>query len=267
MVEFFQYPFLVRALIGAVILGLLSAVLGVFVVLRRMAFFGDAIAHSSLAGIALGLALGIDPLAGSIGFSVLVALGIARVYRNRSLSFDTVIGVFFAMAVSLGVIVISGLRSVRVDLLGFLFGDILAISVLDLWIIGTVAFLVLIAVVAAVKPLIQVAFQPDLARVSGVPVELVDYLFLVVLALTVAIGIKVAGVILMGPLLIIPAAAAKNVATNFRSMILLAMVISFVATVGGLATSYSLNIPTGPTIILASCAIFFFTLFLQPTRT
>lgn len=261
--DFFQYPFLVRALIGVVLLGILTAVLGVFVVLRRMAFFGDAIAHSSLAGIALGLLVGIDPMIGAVAFSILVAFGIVGVNRKHWLALDTIIGVFFAAAVAIGVLVIGRLH-VRVDLLGFLFGDILAISRADLWLIGVLGVLVLMMIGGSAKALVQIAFQENLAQVIGIPVAAYEYVFMVILALVIALGIKVAGIILIGPLLIIPAAAAKNIAHDFREMLLLAVLFGLASGVFGLFASYALNTATGPTIILFAAGIFFVTLFARP---
>lgn len=264
LTDFFQYPFLLRALIGVVILSILTSVLGGFVVLRRMAFFGDAIAHSSLAGIALGLLFGLDPIIGAIGFSLLVALGIAFVNQKKILALDTIIGVFFAAAVAIGVLVIGELRNVRIDLLGFLFGDILAISSSDLWVTGILALAVTTLVALATKPLVQIAFQEDLARVVGVPVKWYEYLFILVLALVVSLGIKVAGVILVGPLLIIPAAAAKNVARDFRGMTVLALGFGLFSGVGGLLFSYGFDTAAGPTIILVAAVIFLLTLIAKP---
>lgn len=256
--DFLQYPFLTRALVGIIILGVLTALLGVFVVLRRMAFFGDAIAHSSLAGIALGLAFGASPTIGAITFSVLVALGIVGVSRRRTLALETVIGVFFAAAVSLGVLLISELR-LRVDLLGFLFGDILALQATDLWIIAFLGLAVLVLLARGLRQLVQISFSEDLARVSGIPVEFYEYLFMALLALVIALGIKVAGVILVGPLLIIPAAAAKNMAYDLRSMFGLSVLFGLIAGILGLLLSYRFDLAAGPTIILLAAAIFFLT--------
>lgn len=264
--DFFQYPFLTRALIGVVMLGVLTAVLGVFVVLRRMAFFSDAIAHSSLAGIALGLLFGIDPTVGAIAFSLLVAAGIVSINQKKILALDTIIGVFFAAAVAIGVLVIGELRTVRVDLLGFLFGDILALNNSDLWLIGLLGIVVLVLIGAATKSLVQIAFHDDLARVAKIPVVAYEYLFMLVLALVVALGIKVAGVILIGPLLIIPAAAAKNVARDFRGMIGLAVVFGLLSSVVGLLASYGLDTASGPTIVLLAAILFFLTLIARPFR-
>lgn len=260
--DFFQYPFLVRALVGVVILAIVTALLGVFVVLRRMAFFGDAIAHSSLAGIALGLLFGIDPTVGAIVFSLLVAAGIVAVGNKKTLAFDTVIGVFYAAAVALGILLIGELR-LRADLLGFLFGDILALRTIDVWIIAILGCAVVALVVWATKPLVQIAFAEDLARVSGIPVSAYEYLFMLLLALVVALGIKVAGVILIGPLLIIPAASAKNIAVNFKSMLLFSIGFGILSSVVGLFASYRFDIAAGPTIILLAAFMFLLTLVLR----
>lgn len=265
LTDFFQYPFLTRALIGVVMLAVLTAVLGVFVVLRRMAFFGDAIAHSSLAGVALGLLFGLDPTVGAIAFSIFIAFGIVFVSRKKILALDTIIGVFFAAAVAIGVLVIGELE-VRVDLLGFLFGDILALNNTDLWVIGILGVIVLALIAVATKPLVQIAFQEDLARVTGVPVAVYEYFFMLMLALVIALGIKVAGVILIGPLLIIPAAAAKNIARDFRGMLAFSVLFGVVSGVLGLVGSYVLNTASGPTIILVSSVFFFLTLIARPLK-
>lgn len=264
--EFFQYPFLVRALLGVVMLSILTSSMGVFVVLRRMAFFSDAIAHATLAGIALGLLFGIHPTLGAIGFALFVSLGIAATSRAHLVALDTAIGVFFAGAVALGVLVLGGLHSVRVDLIGFLFGDILALTTLDLWIIGVLGVVVLALIAVCTKPLARIAFHEELAAVTGVPVRVYEYGFMLLLALVVALGVKLAGVILIGPLLIIPAAAAKNLAKDFRSMVVLTIIVSLVTGVAGLFGSYLLNTPSGPTIVLLGALIFFLTLLAQPLR-
>ncbi|MBI4133037.1 metal ABC transporter permease [Candidatus Uhrbacteria bacterium] len=265
MIEtFFEYPFLVRALVGVLLLSILTALLGVFVVVRRMAFFGDAIAHSSLAGIALGLLFGIDPVVGAVAFSIFVGVGIVFVSRKKVLALDTIIGVFFAAAMAIGVLVIGELEGVRVDLLGFLFGDILALTATDLWVIGGLSVLVVALLGVITKPLVQIAFEEDLARVGGIRVELFEYLFIVVLALVIALGIKVAGVILIAPLLIIPAAAAKNIARSFRGMLLLAVVCGLISGLLGLFGSYLFDTATGPTIVLVAACIFFLTWVARP---
>lgn len=244
-------------------LSILTALLGVFVVLRRMAFFSDAIAHATLAGIALGLLFGIHPTIGAIGFALLVAMGIVATNRARIVGLDTVIGVFFAAAVALGVLVLSTLHSVRVDLIGFLFGDILALTTFDLWVIGVLGIVVLVWIVICTKPLARIAFHAELAAITGVPVRVYEYGFMLLLAFVIALGVKLAGVILVGPLLIIPAAAAKNVAKDFRHMVLVAMVLSVLTGVMGLFGSYVFNTPSGPTIVLLGAAIFFLTLILR----
>lgn len=267
LAEFFQYPFLVRALVGVMMLSILTALMGVFVVLRRMAFFSDAIAHATLAGIALGLLFGINPTIGAIGFALLVAMGIAATNRAHIAALDTVIGVFFAAAVALGVLVLSNLHSVRVDLIGFLFGDILALTAFDLWVIGILGVVVIVLIAVCTKPLARIAFHAELAEITGVPVRVYEYGFMLLLALVIALGVKLAGVILIGPLLIIPAAAAKNVAKDFRHMVLVAVVLSVLIGVVGLFGSYLFNTPSGPTIVLLGAVAFFLTLLARPMRS
>jgi len=260
MIDLLSYPFIQRALIAGVIIGVIAAILGVFVILRKMSFFSDAIAHSSLSGVALGVLFGINPLLGAVVFCVLVALGIAFLNKKGVLSLDSIIGVFFSATVALGVVIIGFLKGYRVDLFKFLFGDILGVSSLDIIIMSVLGVAVIVLVAFLFKDFAKIAFYRDLAQVEGVPVDFFDYLFMAVLALTIAVGLKIAGAILIGPLLIIPAAAAKNIARNLKTMFVLSIVFGILSSVTGLVVSYYLNTASGPTIVLMSTFIFIITL-------
>lgn len=253
---FLTSGFLLRALVAGALIGFVAANLGVFVVLRKMAFFSDAIAHASLTGIAFGLLIGVQPLLGAVVFSVLIALGITYFSRHSTVAVDTIIGVFYSAAISLGIILIGFLPGYRADLFGYLFGDILAVSSGDLLLLGVLALATIVAVFAFYRPWLKIAFDRDLAAIEGVPVAMHDYLYLSALALVVALGIKLVGVILIGPLIIIPAAAAKNVSTNIRSMFIWATAISLFSTVFGLMAAYALNVAAGPAIVLTATGCF-----------
>ncbi len=262
--EFLNYGFFIRALLAGTLVGFLAANLGVFVVLKRMTFFSDAIAHSSLTGIALGLLIGVNPLLGAVVFSILVALAISSLARRKTVSMDTLIGVFFSTALALGVIVIGGLKGYRVDLFGYLFGDILGVSGQDLWLVLGLTAVATAAIVFFFRTWTKVAFHPDLARVEGIDVELMDRVFLCLLALVIALGIKLVGAVLIGPLVIIPAAAAKNVSWNMRSLIPIASVIGVGSAVSGLIASYYLDTASGPTIVLVAAAMFGLSFLARP---
>lgn len=248
--------FLLRALLAAVLVGFVTANLGVFVVLRKMAFFSDAIAHASLTGIALGLLFGIHPVLGAVVFSVLVAVGIAYIQKRSTMAIDTVIGVFFSAAIALGVLLISLLPGYRADLFGYLFGDILAVSRIDIIVLGCVAVGSVVLVGRSFRGWLAIAFHGDLAQISGVRVQRMEYLFLVTLALVVALGIKLVGTVLIGSLIVIPAAAAKNVAPNVRSLFGLAMLFGVSSGVLGLLAAYALDIAAGPAIVVTATGMF-----------
>lgn len=261
---FLHYDFFVRALIAGVLVGFLAATLGVFVVLRKMSFFSDAIAHASLTGIALGLLLGINPLFGAVAFSIMIALVIASLAKRRTLSLDALIGVFFSTALALGVVIIGALKGYRVDLFGYLFGDILGVSTSDIVLILILTLVTTFLLAMFFRIWTKIAFHADLARVEGVDVELHDKLFLAILALAIAMGIRLVGAILIGPLIIIPAATAKNVGWNMRSLFILSIVFGVSASIAGLVLSYYTNTASGPTVVLVSAALFGLSFLARP---
>ncbi|TAL18956.1 metal ABC transporter permease [Patescibacteria group bacterium] len=264
MPDFLQYDFFVRALIAGVLIGILAANLGVFVIVRKMSFFSDAIAHASFTGVALGLLLGIHPLAGAAGFAVLIALLISKLGERRSLSLDTIIGVFFSTALALGVIVIGALKGYRVDLFGYLFGDILGVSALDNILIAVLTAATVILLLIFFRVWTKIAFHADLARVEGVNVSFQDRLFLVILALTIALGIRLVGAVLIGPLLIIPAATAKNIGWSMRSLVAVSTLVGIFSSLAGLIISYYANTASGPTVVLVSAAVFGLSFLARP---
>jgi zinc transport system permease protein len=251
-----EYPFMQRALAAAILMGVLCPLLGVFVVIRRMSFFGDAIAHSAFTGIALGLLLGVDPSLGAVGFAVLVALGMGYLQAKSRIPSDTIIGVFFSGAAALGILLIGILQGYRTNLFSYLFGDVLTIGWRDLGWAAMLLAVVAGALIALRRPLLQVALNRDVAAVQGVPVAAMEYLLMVLLAVTVAVSIKLIGILLVTALLIIPAAAARNVSSSIRQMFLTATAFGATAAVVGLFSSYALNTASGPTIVLAGIALF-----------
>ena len=251
-----EYPFMQRALAAAVLMGVICPLLGVFVVVRRMAFFGDAIAHSAFTGIALGLIVGVDPSYGAVFFAVVVAIGMGWMQAKSRIPSDTIIGVFFSGAAALGILLIGLLRGYRTDLFSYLFGDVLAVGWRDLGVTAVLLCGVGAVTLALRRPLLQVALNRDLAQVQGVPVSVLEYTLMVLLAITVAVSIRLVGIILVTALLIIPAAAARNVSGSIRQMFVFAVIFGAFAAVVGLFGSYNLNTASGPTIVLSSIAVF-----------
>lgn len=255
-ITIFQYPFFLRALIIGVLLAVVLGLLGVFIVLRRMAFFTDAVAHASLAGIAIALLLKIPILLSSLIFTILVALGIGRLGKSSKLSMDAVIGVFFASTLALGVILISFLPTVRVDLPALLFGDILGVSAGDIVVISVLTVAVIGFFIFFSRGLARVSFHRDLSRVEGLNVSFYEYAFLAVLAVAVVLGLKIVGVILIGPMLILPAITARNLSGSLRGMVVWSFVIAFISVIGGLLLSFVLDLPSGPTIVIFNSILF-----------
>lgn len=249
-------PFAQRAMVAGVALAVVGGVLGVFIVLRGMSFFSDAIAHASLLGVALALVLALQPFLGAMVIALLTAAAIALLRGRTVASFDTLIGVFFSAAVALAVIVIGFFKGFRADLLAFLFGDILALQGTDVLLAWILSALVLILLALSWRPVVLSTLHRDLASVEGVRVVQTDLLFLVLVALVVAVSIKIAGVILVSALLIVPAAAAQNLARSFRGMVVWSIGISLLAFGGGIVGSFAGNLPSGPTIVLAAAILF-----------
>jgi len=245
-----------RALAAGVLMGLLCPALGVFVVIRRMSFFGDAIAHSAFTGIALGLLAGVEPSRAAIGFAILVALGMGWLQAHSRIPSDTIIGVFFSGAAAVGILLIGLLQGYNTNLFGYLFGDILTVSWADLRVTAWLLTGVGLAVVLLRRPLLQVALNRDMAAVQGVPVAAMEYALMVLLAVTVAASIKLVGIILVTALLVVPAAAARNVSVSLRQMFVLSVAFGLLCSVAGLLGSYLLNTASGATIVLACIALF-----------
>jgi zinc transport system permease protein len=248
--------FLTRAILGGLGLALLTGPLGAVLVWRRMAYFGAALAHSALLGVALGLVLGIDINLATLLVCVLVAFSYSLLERRRWLASDTVLGIIAHATLALGLVVLALIQGPRADPMAYLFGDILAITRIDLaWIFGGGA-LVLAALVLTWRPLLALTVHADLARVEGRPVALVAALYTLLLALAIAVAMKIVGALLITSLLIIPAAAARRVAATPERMAVLASLLGMAGVLGGIAVSWWTDTPTGPTIVLVVTAIF-----------
>lgn len=253
----FEHDFVLRAAIAAVTVALLCGLLGFFVVLRRLAFIGVGISHAAIGGVAVGLVAGVDPALSAAVFSVAVALGMYHVGRDRRLSEDAVIGVFLSGAMALGLL-LAGLRhGYQKDLFAYLFGSLLTVSAADLWVLCPLALVLVVVVAASFREMLFVAFDEEVARAYGRPVDLMDALLLVVLALTVVAGVRVVGVLLVEALLVVPAATAALWTVDFRRQVALSMLLGAASAGAGLALSLSFDVGAGAAIVLVSVAAFF----------
>jgi zinc transport system permease protein len=248
--------FLLRAVAAGIGVALVAGPLGCFVVWRRMAYFGDSLAHSALLGIALGLAMGIRPTLGVVGAAAAVALLLALLQHQRKLSSDTLLGILAHSGLALGLVVLSFFETLRVDLMAYLFGDVLAVHAFDLvWIYGGGA-LVLAALAALWRPLLAVTVHEELAQAEGVSVLRLRLALMLMMAVVIAIAMKIVGVLLITALLIIPAASARLFASGPERMALLAALLGSLAVVLGLTGSLLADTPAGPSIVVAAAALF-----------
>ncbi|MFL2773169.1 MAG: iron chelate uptake ABC transporter family permease subunit [bacterium] len=252
----FLDDFIWRAVIAGAGVALVAGPLGCFVVWRRMAYFGDTVAHSSLLGVALGLLLGFNVMLGVFAAGFAVALVLSGFLREKWLSGDTVLGTLSHASLSLGVIVISLMTWLRVDLMGYLFGDILAVSITDLyWVYGG-GMLVLVLMVFLWRPLLAVTVDQELARAEGIEAARYELMLMLIIAAVIALAMKIVGVLLVTSLLIIPAAAARRLSRTPEQMALMAAFVGVLSVLLGLFASFQFDTPSGPSIVLASLMLF-----------
>lgn len=264
--EPFQYPFMVRALIGAIIVGIVCPVMGTYVVLRGMAFFGDALAHIVLPGVVVAFLLGLPLGVGALVVGVAAALLIGAISRRREIREDAAIGVVFAAAFALGIALLSTQRSYAVDLSHILFGNLLGVSATDLWLAGLLGFAVLVIVFAFYKELLVLSFDPLLAATLRLPVVFLQNLLLVLLAVVIVVSIQAVGVTLVLAMLITPASSSYLLTRRLPAMMLVAAGIGSVSAFFGLYTSYYLDIPSGPAIVLVETTVFLLIFAFAPGR-
>ena len=266
MFDILGYTFMQRALASSVLIGAVCAVIGVYVVLKGLSFIGAGIAHASFGGVALGFLLGLNPVITAIVFCLATAWGIGLVTRRGEVKEDTAIGVFFASTMALGILFIGLMRGYNVDLFGYLFGSVLAVTAADLWISGALALAVLLVVGLFYKELLFITFDPEMAEAAGLPASQLYFLLISLIALTIVLSIKVVGIILVSALIVTPAAAAYQLTDDFRRMMALSVLLGVGSALVGLFLSYWLNIASGATIVLTATVIFFLAALLSPRR-
>lgn len=255
-----QYAFMLRGLAAAVIVGAVCAILGAYVVLRGMAFFGDALAHAILPGVAVGYLVGggaREPLFWwAAGTAVVSSLGIGAISRTARIKEDTAIGIIFAGMFALGIALISTARSYSVDLTHFLFGDVLGVRASDLLLTGGFALVIVLLVAAFYKEFLVLSFDPVLAATLRLPARLLEGLLIVLIALTIVVSLQTVGVALMVAMLVTPAATAYLLTRRLPVMMALGALIASFSGVVGLYLSYYFNLASGAAIVLTATAIF-----------
>lgn len=264
MIEFlvapFEFGFMQRALLGGVLVAAICALVGTYVVLRGLAFVGDALAHAAFPGVVIAYLLKGNIYLGAMLFALATAFGVGVVSRHGRVSHDTAIGILFAGAFALGVLLMSTIQGYTVDLFSFLFGNVLGISERDLWLVAFLGGVVVLTITVLYKELLLLSFDPTVAEAMGYPVQAFNHLLLGLIAVTIVISIQAVGIILVVALLVTPSATAYLLTQRFFQMMVLGVVLAALAAVIGLYLSYYLNVASGAAIVLVSTCLFFLTL-------
>jgi manganese/iron transport system permease protein len=264
------YAFMVRGIIASILVGIVCAVVGTYVVLRGMAFFGDALAHAILPGIAVGYLVGDgarEPLFWwALVTAIISSLSIGAISRNTRIKEDTAIGIIFAGTFALGVALISTVRSYTLDLAHFLFGDVLGVEAGDLWLIVVFGGLVVFAIIAFYKEFMVLSFDPVLAATLRLPARLLETLLLVLIAVTIVVSLQTVGVALMVAMLVTPSATAYLLTKRLPVMMALAATIASISGVIGLYLSFYLSIASGSAVVLTCTGIFALVWVIQSLR-
>ena len=258
--------FLLYALLAGLALALVAGPLGSFVVWRRMAYFGDTLSHSALFGVAIGLLLDVQPALAVVVSSLLLAWLLVTLQQRQPLASDTVVCILAHSILSLGLVMLSFMDSVRVDLMGYLFGDLLSVTGTDLAGILAGSTLVVLGLLWLWRPLLAMTVDEELARVEGIPVAGVGLALMLLIALVIGVAMKIVGVLLITSLLIIPAATAQRHARSPEQMALIATLLGMASVCAGLAMSWYLDTPAGPSIVVCAAAWFILSL-IRPVRS
>src|SRR4030043_1194073 len=256
MFEILSSAFMQKALLVGIIVSLISGLISVFVVLRQMSFIGAGISHAAFGGVAIGFFTGINPTITAIFYCIAVAIGIELVSRKGKVSEDVSIGIFFASSMALGIVLVSLSKKYNVDLFGYLFGNILAITDKEVLLSLFVAVLVIGVIVLFLKEIFLITYNEEIARVGGIPVRLINMLFLIALSVSIVISMKIVGIILISALLVIPGATAQLFAKNLYLMIVTSCGEAVLSTILGLFFSYEFDIAPGGSIVLTATALF-----------
>jgi zinc transport system permease protein len=263
MLEIFQYGFVVRGLEAGIIIALVAPLIGTFLVLRRYSLIADTLSHVSLAGIAIGLLLGISPILTAILAATLSSVAIERLRTTRRVYGESALAIFLSGSLAVAIVLIGLAHGFNVDLFNYLFGSIVTVRQTDVAVILILGTMVMAAIVLLYKELVFISFDEEAAQVSGIPTRLINTLLITLAALTVALAIPIVGVLLISALIVIPVVAALQLRRSFRRTILYAEIFSVFSVIAGIFLSFYLDLSTGGTIVIITLAIFLVTLFLR----
>jgi zinc transport system permease protein len=260
MLEIFQYSFMVRALEAGIAIGVIAPLIGMFLVVRRYSLLADTLAHTSLAGVAIGLLFRINPVLSAIVLSVIASLGIEQLRASRRVFSESVLALFLSGSLAVAVVILSLAKGFNAGLFGYLFGSISTVSQTDVWVIVALAVMVFLNVVLLYKELFFISFDEELAQASGLPVRRLNFTIVLLAAITVALSIRIVGVLLIGALMVIPVISAIQYGRGFRATLILSVIFSLLSVLVGLFASYYFNLASGGAIVLIALIIFLISL-------
>jgi len=259
MLDIFTYSFMIKAFIAGIVIGTIAPLIGTFLVARRFSLIADTLGHISLAGIALGLLLHINPILTALVASIATAILVDKIRQNKHISGESALAMLLSGGLALAIVLIGLAQGFNVDLLSYLFGSITTVTSFDLYLIVPLGLLIIAVVYIFYKQFLYIAFDEEGARVSGINVKILNILLMVLTATAVSLSIRIIGSLLIGALLVIPVTTASQISKSFRQSLLLSVIISLVSVIAGLFASFYLNLPAGGAIVLISLIIFAFT--------
>lgn len=260
MLEILQYGFIVRGLEAGIIVALVAPLIGIFLVLRRYSLIADTLAHVSLAGVAVGFILKINPILTAILSATISSVLIERLRMTKKVYGESALAIFLSGSLAVAVILISLAHGFSADLFNYLFGSIVTVKQSDIWIILTVGLLVVVSVALFYKEFVFLSFDEEAAQVAGIPTRFMNIALITLTALTVALAIPIVGVLLISALIVIPVVAALQMKRSFKETIIIAELISVFSMIVGVFASYYLNLSAGGTIVMITLGIFLLTL-------
>ncbi|MDG6897982.1 high-affinity zinc transporter membrane component [Actinobacillus delphinicola] len=252
---------LLPALLTGLLLSLITAPLGAFVVWRKMAYFGDTLSHSAIFGVALGIFFNVNPYLAILILTLVLAVVMVWLEHKTTFSVDTLLGIIAHSCLSLGVVTVALLHNVRVDLMAYLFGDLLAMDYQDVYLVGGGVAIVLATLIYFWKPMLSMTVSPELAQVEGVKVQKMKLILMLLTAFTIALSMKFVGALIITSLLIIPAACARRFARTPEQMVFIGVIFSMLAVCLGLLLSAFYDTPAGPSVVIGAAVLFILSLF------
>lgn len=265
MTDIFTYDFMVRAFVAGIAIAIVAPMIGTFLVAKRYALIADSLAHISLAGVAAGVLIGVNPIISALVVAIAAALLIEKLRSDGHLSGEVALAMFLTSGLALAIVLLGIAQKANVDLFSFLFGSITTVQPLDIWLIIPLALLSVVFTILFYKELVYVSFDDQQARVSGLPVRWLNYALVVLAAITVVISLRIVGGLLVGALMVIPVAAAMQIARSFKQTVVYAVAFGLASVLIGLFISYYINLAAGGTIVMTALALFGLSLLWRKT--